>query len=87
MRVLLTAYPHRHGFLGTFYVNPGREEQEGPRDTSHLFADDYKEKWARQVPQWQQAAARGHEVRTPRLATALAAPGYISTHGAPRKAY
>jgi peptidoglycan/xylan/chitin deacetylase (PgdA/CDA1 family) len=50
------------GFNGTFYVNPGRGADDGPRNDSHIFADDYKEKWSRQVPGWQAAAARGHEV-------------------------
>ena len=52
----------QYGFHGTFYVNPGRAESEGPRDSSQLSGDDYHEKWARQVPHWQAAAARGHEV-------------------------
>ena len=51
-----------HGFVGTFYVNPGRQADDGPRDRSQLSDEDYKEKWTRQIPGWQAAAARGHEV-------------------------
>lgn len=53
----------KHGFVGTFYVNPGREQHESPRDSSsHPFGDDYKAKWSRQRDLWRQAAERGHEV-------------------------
>ena len=45
-----------------FYVNPGRTADDGPRDGEHLFGDDYKQKWERQIPSWQSAASRGHEV-------------------------
>ena len=50
------------GLRGTFYVNPGRQADDGPRDRSQLSDEDYKEKWTRQIPGWQAAAARGHEV-------------------------
>ena len=35
---------------------------QGPRDRSQLSDEDYKEKWTRQIPGWQAAATRGHEV-------------------------